>query len=36
VQNLLDQKKEIEFEDTLLRSETRGIGFDVSFKWDFD
>ena len=36
VQNILDQKKEIEFENTLLRSETRGIGFDVSFKWEFD
>jgi len=36
VQNILDQKKEIEFEDTLLRSETRGIGFDISFKWEFD
>ena len=36
VQNLLDETKEISFEDTLLRSETRGVGFDVSFKWDFD
>ena len=36
VQNLLDEKKEIEFDDTLLRSETRGIGFDVQFKWEFD
>ncbi|WP_286266108.1 TonB-dependent receptor domain-containing protein [Thalassotalea atypica] len=36
VQNILDETKEIEFEDTLLRSETRGIGFDLSFKWEFD
>ncbi|WP_448211982.1 TonB-dependent receptor domain-containing protein [Colwellia sp. MEBiC06753] len=36
VQNMLDEKKELEFDDTLLRSETRGIGFKVSFKWDFD
>jgi outer membrane receptor protein involved in Fe transport len=36
VQNLLDESKEIEFSDTLFRSETKGIAFDVSFKWDFD
>jgi len=36
VQNLLDQKKEIEFSDTLFRSETKGIGFDISFKVDFE
>jgi len=36
VQNLLDQKKEIEFSDTLFRSETKGIGFDIQFKWDFE
>jgi len=36
VQNLLDEKKKIQFEDTLLRSETKGIGFDLSFKWDFE
>ena len=36
VQNLLDEEKEIEFDNTLLRSETRGIGFDVQFKWEFD
>ena len=36
VQNILDEEKEIEFDNTLLRSETRGIGFDVQFKWEFD
>lgn len=36
VQNILDEEKEIEFDDTLLRSETRGIGFDIQFKWEFD
>ncbi len=35
VQNILDQKKEIEFEDTLMRSETKGIAFEVALKWDF-
>ena len=35
VQNILDEEKEIEFDDTLLRSETRGIGFDIQFKWEF-
>lgn len=35
VQNLLNQDKEIEFTDTLYRSETKGIAFDVSLKWDF-
>lgn len=36
VQNILNEKKEIEFSDTLFRSETKGIGFDVQFKWDFE
>jgi outer membrane receptor protein involved in Fe transport len=36
VQNILDESKEIEFSETLFRSETKGIGFDLSFKWDFD
>jgi len=36
VQNLLDEQKEIYFSDTLFRSETKGIGFDISFKWDFE
>jgi TonB-dependent receptor len=36
VQNMLDEKKEIEFSDALFRSETKGIGFDLSFKWDFE
>ncbi|RHW75120.1 TonB-dependent receptor domain-containing protein [Colwellia sp. RSH04] len=35
VQNILDQKKEITFDDTLLRSETKGTSFEVSLKWDF-
>jgi hypothetical protein len=35
VQNMLDQEKEITFDDTLLRSETRGTSFEVSLKWDF-
>lgn len=35
VNNMLDEKKEIEFENTLLRSETVGIGFDISYKIDF-
>lgn len=36
VQNLLDEEKEMEFEDTLFRRETKGIGFDISFKWNFE
>jgi outer membrane receptor protein involved in Fe transport len=36
VQNILDEQKDIEFSDTLFRSETKGIGFDLSFKWNFD
>ena len=36
VQNLLDEQKEIHFSDTLFRNETKGIGFDISFKWDFE
>ena len=35
VQNMLNQDKEIEFEDTLMRSETKGVAFEVSLKWDF-
>jgi TonB-dependent receptor len=35
VKNLLDKEKEIIFEDTLLRSESRGVGVDLSLKWDF-
>lgn len=35
VKNILDQKKEIEFENTLRRSELRGIGFGVSYSVDF-
>lgn len=36
VNNILDEKKEIEFDDQLFRSSTQGIGFDISFKWDFE
>ena len=36
LKNLLDQAKRIEFDDTLLRSETRGVGFEIAFKWDFE
>jgi len=36
VQNLLNEKKEILFENTLLRSETKGIAFDIQYKWDFN
>lgn len=35
VQNLLDNEKEMEFSDTLYRSENKGVGFDLSFKWEF-
>ncbi|OUS25361.1 TonB-dependent receptor [Thalassotalea sp. 42_200_T64] len=34
--NLLAQKKEIEFDQQLFRSKTQGIGFDISFKWEFE
>jgi len=35
VQNILNQDKELEFENTLMRSETRGVAFEVALKWDF-
>ncbi len=35
IQNMLDQSKELEFENTLLRSETKGIAFSLSYKYDF-
>ncbi len=35
VQNILNQKKELEFDDTLMRSETKGVEFQVALKWDF-
>lgn len=35
LQNILDEERILEFEDTLLRSETRGTGFSVSFKYEF-
>lgn len=34
--NLLNQSKELEFENTLLRSSTRGIGFELSYQWAFE
>ena len=35
VKNMLDEKREIEFENTLLRSETRGTEFNLSYKYEF-
>ena len=35
VQNILGEEKAIEFEDTLLQSETKGTRFEVALKWDF-
>lgn len=35
VQNLLGEDKSIEFEDTLIQSETKGTRFEVALKWDF-
>ena len=35
VKNILNQTKELEFEETLRRSETKGVAFEVAFKWDF-
>jgi hypothetical protein len=35
VQNLLDESKELVFENTILRSETKGISFSLSYKRDF-
>ncbi len=35
VQNILDEEKEITFEDTLLRSETKGTSFSLTYKYDF-
>jgi len=35
VQNMLNQEKEIKFEDTLMNSETKGIAFEVAYKWEF-
>lgn len=33
--NILDEKKEITFDDELLRSATKGVGFSVSYKVEF-
>lgn len=35
LQNILDQEKKLEFEDVLLRSESRGRAISLSFKYDF-
>jgi outer membrane receptor for ferrienterochelin and colicin len=35
IQNLLDEEKRLEFEDVLLRSETRGRAISLSYKYDF-
>lgn len=35
VQNILGEDKSIEFEDTLLQSETKGTRFEVALKWNF-
>lgn len=35
MQNILGEEKEIEFEDTLLQSETKGTKFEIALKWDF-
>ena len=35
IQNLLDQEKKLEFENVLLRSETRGRSLSLSIKYDF-
>jgi len=35
MQNILGENKELTFEDTLLRSQTRGTLFEISLKWDF-
>ncbi|RDV28064.1 TonB-dependent receptor [Alteromonas aestuariivivens] len=35
LQNILDEQRELSFEDTLLRSETRGTEFSLSYKYDF-
>jgi hypothetical protein len=35
MQNILGEDKEIEFEDTLLQSETKGTKVELALKWDF-
>ena len=35
LKNMFDEQKELEFENVLLRSETKGRGVSVSFKYDF-
>ncbi|MCC2618062.1 TonB-dependent receptor [Aestuariibacter halophilus] len=34
-QNILDEKKQLEFENTLLRSQTKGASFSLTYKYDF-
>lgn len=36
IQNILNQKRELEFEDVLQRSDTRGTGISLSYKYDFN
>ena len=35
LQNILDEERVLEFENTVLRSETRGTGFSISYKYEF-
>lgn len=35
LQNMLGEDKEIEFEDTLLKSQTKGTRFEVALQWEF-
>jgi TonB-dependent receptor len=35
LQNLLDEQKELEFENVTFRTETRGVGFSLSYKYEF-
>ncbi|WP_199610553.1 TonB-dependent receptor domain-containing protein [Flocculibacter collagenilyticus] len=35
LQNLLNEDKEIMFDNTLLRSQTKGIGFSIAYKYEF-
>ncbi|WP_100643820.1 TonB-dependent receptor domain-containing protein [Alteromonas facilis] len=35
LQNILDESKELEFEGVTFQSETKGIGFSLSYKYDF-
>ncbi|MEL0035717.1 MAG: TonB-dependent receptor [Gammaproteobacteria bacterium] len=35
IQNILGEERVLEFEDTILRSETRGRGFSITYKYEF-